>query len=213
MRFAVKTVRAEGPTTGLPPGAGVRECSQRREVTSLQPPGGLGVSFGVMPVSCRPLSALACLAAVSSLLAVGSAAGSQVKRPSLTGCGEGLTQSSKDPSARLPATGIFRPSEVRVQLLVSHVTQTTRVALRAYLLDGRRADATPPGGYTCTAPGATNAIAFPVKPGLVGGSIRRHGNVKLRVRFQMVNATGRSTTLRRVITVTRQTPAPANGLG
>ena len=143
------------------------------------------------------------LVLIIALVGPGGAAGSQVKPPGPTGCKGGLTVSSADPAARLPARGVFRPATRRVRLLVRDATQTTLVTIRAYFLDGRRADAWRPGEYTCTVPRAVNTIAFPVRRLLGGAAIRRHGRVKPRVRFQMVNARGRSTALRRVITVTR----------
>lgn len=150
------------------------------------------------------VSALVPVLVAGLLLSTAEASAAQVPPPGPTGCGDGLTKSDQDPRARLPATAVFRSGEVRVRMLVGHPTQTTRVTLRAFLPGGRRADAFPPGGYTCTSPGRQNTVAFPVKPGLVGGLIRRHGKVRLRVSFQMVNANGRSTTLRRVVTVGRE---------
>jgi len=168
-----------------------------------------------MPFSCaiRPRSVFACSLVLSLLAGASSASGDRVQPPGPTGCADGLTQSNTDPQATLPATAVFRSGEVRVRMVVANATQTTKVTLRAYLPDGRRADAYTSGEYTCTVPAARNPIAFPVKPGTVGPAIRRDGTVKLRVRFQMVNANGRRTALQRVITVTRERTATPHFVG
>lgn len=143
-----------------------------------------------------------------AMLSPAAALGDQVPPPGPTGCAGGLTESDQDPAARLPATAVFRSREVSVRMRVADPTQTTKVTVRAFLPDGRRADAHRGGEYSCTVPARVNVIAFRVRPGTVGPAIRRDGSVALRVRFQMVNATGRRTTLRRAITVRRETPAP-----
>ena len=108
------------------------------------------------------------------------------------------------PQAQLPATATatFHGGKVRVRMVVANPTQVAQVALRANLLDWRRADALLDGEFRCTTPGAEDVIAFPAKSN-VGAAIRRRGKVRLHVRFQMVNGEGAATTLRRVIVVTR----------
>ena len=166
-----------------------------------------------MPVSAaiRPRSVFVCSLVLSLLAGASSASGDLVQPPGPTGCAGGLTQSNADPQAQLPPTAVFRSGQVRVRMVVANATQTTKVTLRAYLPGGRRADAF--RGYSCTVQAARNLIAFPVKPGTVGAAIRRHGTVKLRVRFQMVNANGRRTTLLRVITVRRERAAEPHFVG
>jgi hypothetical protein len=69
--------------------------------------------------------------------------------------------------------------------------------------------AAPPGRcrtaseYTCTSPGPRNRISIKIKPTTVGAAIHRHGSVRLRIVLRMVNASGKRTTLRRTVTVTR----------
>lgn len=159
----------------------------------------------------RPALAVSFLASLL-LVAAGASAG-QVQPPGSTGCADGLTKSTADPRAQLPATAVFVGGERKVRMIVANPTQTTKATIRAYLLDGRRADAEKSGEYTCTVPGPQNTIAFPVKPGTVGPAIRRHGTVKLRVRFLMVNASGRTGVLHRVITVTREQAAAPHFVG
>lgn len=166
-----------------------------------------------LPRAIRPRSVVVCSLVLSLLAGASNASGDQVQPPGPTGCANGLTQSNKDPQAQLPATAVFRSGEARVRMVVTNATQTTKVTLRAYLPDGRRADAYKSGEYTCTVPAARNTIAFPVKPGTVGPAIRRHGTVKLRVSFQMVNANGRRTTLQRIITVRRERAAAPHFVG
>lgn len=151
------------------------------------------------------------LLAALALAPAGVATADQVEPPRPTGCADGLTQSDTDPAAQLPPTMEFHSRAVRVAFRLRNVTQTTRVTLRAYLLDGRRADAMGERTYMCTRAAAENYNAFDVKPGLVGGAIRRHGTLKLQVVLRLVNANGRRTVLQRVVTVTRP-PSPCSGV-
>jgi hypothetical protein len=96
-------------------------------------------------------------------------------------------------------------------MVLRRPTQRTQARVKAFLMDGRRADSPDAGAvvepYTCTTPRASNRITFAPKSSAVR-SLRRHGRLKLRLRMRMVNALGRSTTLRRTVTL-RPDPAAA----
>jgi hypothetical protein len=151
------------------------------------------------------LAIAALVAGPAAASAAGTGVHSVVTPPGPTGCGDGLTTSAAYPEAGLPATMVFNPIDRDVEYRLTRSTQVTRATLRAFMPGGLRADAFTPGEYTCTTP-ASGYAAFPAKPGLVGAQLRRHGRVRLRIGFTMVNASGRETTLHRTVTVTR---APA----
>jgi hypothetical protein len=146
------------------------------------------------------------LALMSATLAVASVTHDQVAPPGITGCDPQPTISSDFPSAALPARMVFRPGLVSIVMELRRPSQATRATTRAFLLGGHRVDAATAGEYTCTSPGPRDRIAIKVKPATVGAAIHRHGSATLRIVLRMVNANGKRTTLRRTVTVTRDSP-------
>jgi hypothetical protein len=154
-------------------------------------------------MACTLATAAATLAVTTSAFGASGPSHSRVAPPGPTGCGNGLSHTDTYPSAALPPTMVFNPVDRVVEFRLIAPTQATRVTLRAFLLSGRRADALTPGEYECTAPRRTMDNGFAAKPDLIGAQIRSHGRVQLRIVFAMVNANGRETRLRRIVTVSR----------
>jgi hypothetical protein len=153
----------------------------------------------------RVLGATVCsvLALMSATVAVASVTHDQVAPPGVTGCDPPPTISSDFPSAALPGRMVLRPGLMSVVMELQRPSQATRATTTAFMLDGHRVDAATAREHTCTSPGPRNRIAIKIKPATVGAAIHRHGSVRLRIVLRMVNASGKRTTLRRTVTVTR----------
>lgn len=134
-------------------------------------------------------------------VALGSVPQDVVAPPGVTGCAQQPTASEEFPGAGLPATMRYRPRSARVRGRLDRPTQATKATVHAYLPGGRRVDAND-NAYTCITPGRSLRFVFSVDHRTFGGLLRRHDNtVRLTVVMRMVNANGRRTTLKRVVTV------------
>jgi hypothetical protein len=152
----------------------------------------------------RPTAMLLAVAAVGTAApaALGSVRHDTVAPPGVTGCASQPTASEEHPSARLPATMHYHASSARVRGRLHRPSQATKATIHAYRPGGRRIDVAEPQQYTCTAPARSRLIVFRVGHRSFGRLLRRHGNtLRLTVVMRMVNANGRRTTLKRVVTV------------
>jgi len=134
-------------------------------------------------------------------VALGSVRQDVVAPPGVTGRAQQPTASEQFPGAGLPATMRYRPRSARVRGRLDRPTQATKATVHAYL-SGRAPRRRQRQRLHLHNARAQPPLRVQRRPPHVRRPARRHDNtVRLTVVMRMVNADGRRTTLKRVVTV------------